>query len=430
MTVSHNSSHKPPIEASLSRHQSSTSRIRLCQGCELPVDSVTVTRGKSAYCPRCDSHLYRGGSPSLSGNLAIAITCLILFYPAHAFDFLTIRLIGVMIPASLSAGIIALANEGYLALAFLVFFCSLLAPFFVFASIVMAHLALQWHWFRSFRYSLWIIQHLKVWAMIDVFLVSVAVSSFKLDDYADIFIGPALISLVLLQILTVLLLSRISIRRYWEAWKPEREYPVRSDKQVHCHHCHLSQHEAPHCRRCQHPLYHRKPRSIAHTWAYVIAASVAIFPANLLPISILITNGQRLEDTILSGVASLVNSGMFGIAAIIFVASIVVPVAKILGIIYLLLAIQFNRQHYHRQRMKLFAAIRWVGKWSVLDLFVIAIMLTLVDRGQLLNFIPGAGAFAFGLVVVVTMLAAESLDPRLIWDNYPSETERKESCNE
>ncbi|MBN8110555.1 paraquat-inducible protein A, partial [Vibrio vulnificus] len=83
---------------------------------------------------------------------------------------------------------------------------------------------------------------------------------------------------------------------------------------VHCHHCHLSQHENARCIRCHHPLHHRKPRSIERTWPYVIAASIAIIPANLLPISILITNGQRHEDTILSGVASLMNSGMYGIA--------------------------------------------------------------------------------------------------------------------
>ncbi|WP_217510495.1 paraquat-inducible protein A [Vibrio metschnikovii] len=414
----------------LTQHTSNTNHLRLCQGCELPVDVVDVPRGKSAYCPRCGTQLYRGGSPSLSGNLAIAVTCLLLFFPAHAFDFLTIRLIGVMIPASLSGGIIALANEGYVILALLVFFCSSLAPFLVFASIVTAHLALRYRWFIGLRYSVWVMQLLKAWAMIDVFLVSVAVSSFKLSDYADIFIGPALFSLVLLQIFTVLLLSRISIRRYWEAWKPEQDYPAQTDKQVHCHHCHLSQHENARCIRCHHPLYHRKPRSIERTWAYVIAASIAIIPANLLPISILITNGQRLEDTILSGVASLMNSGMYGIAAIIFVASIVVPVMKIFGLVYLLLAIQYRRSRYHRQRMSIFYAIKWVGKWSVLDLFVIAIMLTLVDRGQLLNFIPGDGALAFGFVVVLTMLAAESLDPRLLWDNYQQETKHSESCNE
>ncbi|EKO3430570.1 paraquat-inducible protein A [Vibrio fluvialis] len=413
----------------LKQHLTDSGSVRLCQGCELPVDVISVERGKSAYCPRCGTQLYRGGSPSLSGNLAVAITCLLLFIPSQFFDFISIRLVGVMIPASLPAGIISLSNEGYFALALLVFFCSTLAPFLVCGSVVVAHISLHHRWFTGLRYSLTLIQKLKSWAMMDVFLISVAVSCFKLKDYSDVFIGPALYSLVLLQLFTVLLISRISVRRYWEAWKPEREYDAHN-KQVHCHNCHLSQEEGARCTRCHHKLYHRKPQSIERTWAYVIAASVAIFPANIIPISILITNGQRLEDTIFSGVASLVNSGMIGIAIIIFVASIVVPVAKILGLIYLLLAIRFKRQVYHRQRMFIFYVIKWIGKWSVMDLFVISIMLTLVDRGQILDFTPGYGAVAFGMVVVLTMLAAESLDPRLIWDNYPGAVSKNESDNE
>lgn len=414
---------------SLAKHDSDVRTIRLCQGCELPVDVVRVEHGRSAYCPRCGTQLYRGGSPSLSGNLAIAITCLLLFIPSQWFDFISIRLVGVMIPATLPAGIVAMFEEGYGILAILVLFCSTLAPLLVCGSVVTAHMALRYRWFAVLRHSLSLIHLLKSWSMIDVFLVSVAVSCFKLKDFSDIFIGPALYSLVLLQLFTVLLISRISVRRYWEAWQPETDYPLHN-KQIHCHNCHLSQCESARCVRCQHALHHRQPRSIERTWAYVLAAAVAIIPANIIPISILITNGQRLEDTIFSGVASLINSGMIGIAVIIFVASIVVPVAKIVGLMYLLLAIRFKRQVYHRQRMTIYYAIKWIGKWSVMDLFVISIMLTLVDRGQLLDFTPGYGAVAFGMVVVLTMLAAESLDPRLIWDTYPSAVANNESKDE
>ncbi|CAH8197039.1 paraquat-inducible protein A [Vibrio aestuarianus] len=413
----------------LEQHPSASNAIRLCQGCELAVDIVEVAQGKSAYCPRCGTQLYRGGKPSLSGDLAIAVTCLLLFIPSHFFDFISIRLVGVMIPATLPSGVLALMDEGFSLIALLVLFCSSIAPFLVCSSVVTAHMALRFRWFSVLNYSLIIIHKLKPWVMIDVFLVSVAVSCFKLQDYSDIHIGVGLYGLVLLQLATVLLATRVSVRRYWEAWKPENQYTF-EHKDVHCHHCHLSQPENHHCVRCEQKLYHRKPNSIQRTWAYLIAASIAIFPANLIPISILITNGQRLEDTIFSGVASLINSDMVGIAIIIFVASIVVPIIKIFGLTYLLLAIKFKRQVYHRQRMTIFFAIKWIGKWSVMDLFVISIMLTLVDRGQILDFTPGYGAVAFGMVVVLTMLAAESMDPRLIWDNYPDTSEKNELSNE
>ncbi|MDP4492903.1 paraquat-inducible protein A [Vibrio sp. AH4] len=404
----------PPLP--LHSHAMQPSHLRLCPGCELAVDTVKVDQGHSAYCPRCGTQLYRGGSPSLSGNLALAVTCLLLFIPSHFFSYINIRLFGVMIPATLPDGVFALWREGYWALALLVLFCSSIAPLILCLSVLGAHWALRFRHFQTLRYSLLLIHHLKVWVMLDVFLVSVAVSCFKLKDYSDIYVESGLLGLVLLQIFTVLLLSRISTRRYWETWRKEEDYDL-SLKQVHCHNCHLSQPESGHCVRCQHKLYHRKPNSIERTWAYVLAATVAIVPANVIPISILITNGQRLEDTIFSGVASLVKSGMWGIAVIIFVASIVVPVIKIVGLAYLLLAIKFKHEVHQRQRMMIYRGIKWIGKWSVMDLFVISIMLTLVDRGQILDFTPGYGAVAFGMVVVLTMLAAESLDPRLLWDN-------------
>lgn len=419
--------HPPSINTS--SHKTPRTSVRLCQGCELPVDHIALEKGRSAHCPRCGTELYRGGTPSLSGNLAIAITCLLLFIPSHFFDFISIRLFGVMIPATLPHGIWALIQEGFPLLALLIFFCSSIAPLLLSVAVVSAHWALKSRSFKTLKMALNVVQHIKSWAMIDVFLVSVAISCFKLQDYSDIFVGTGLYGLVLLQLATVLLVTRVSVRRYWEAYQPESELRL-GTKQLHCHSCHLSQPEGEHCARCQSPIHHRKPHSMQKTWAYLLAASVAIFPANLMPISILLTNGQRLEDTIFSGVASLVNSGMTGIAIIIFVASIVVPVCKILGLSYILLAIKFKREIFHKQRMYIFFVIKWIGRWSMMDLFVISIMMTLLDRGQILDFTPGYGAIAFGLVVVLTMLATESLDPRLIWDNYKPTQPSREPLDE
>ncbi|MEF1231132.1 paraquat-inducible protein A, partial [Vibrio fortis] len=145
------------------RHQKEAQNVRLCQGCELPVDKTAVPSGKSAYCPRCGTQLYRGGSPSLSGNLAIAVTCLLLFIPSHFFDYISIRLIGVMIPATLPSGVFTLMAEGFPLLGLLILFCSSIAPFLVCSSVLMTHLALDMKWFMPFRYSLAIIQTLKHW---------------------------------------------------------------------------------------------------------------------------------------------------------------------------------------------------------------------------------------------------------------------------
>ena len=203
----------------LTSHLSEASHVRLCHGCELPIDTVSVERGKSAYCPRCGSKLYRGGTPSLSGNLAIAITCLLLFIPSHFFDFISIRLFGVMIPATLPSGVFTLFDEGFVFLSLLIIFCSSIAPLLVSGSVLTAHAALKQRNFPLLKYSLYTIQHLKNWVMIDVFLVSVAISCFKLQDYSDIYVGVGLYGLVLLQIATVMLVTRVSVRRYWEAYE-------------------------------------------------------------------------------------------------------------------------------------------------------------------------------------------------------------------
>lgn len=405
--------------STIETHQTETRAVRLCPGCELAVDIDSLASNQSAYCPRCGTQLYSGFGHSISGNLAIALTCLILFFPALYFPFLSIRLFGEMIPATILDGIILLSHEGFLFLTVLVAYCSIIAPFVACICVLFADLGLKKKRFRLFKQSLKLIQKIKHWMMLDVYILSIAISCFKLQDYSDLHFGYGLYALVCLQILSIILISRLNPQLYWDSWQPEDSYQ-QAKKEINCHNCNLSQQHGSQCHRCHDKLVHRDPRSIQKTWAYLIVALIAIFPANLIPISILYTGGERLEDTILSGIVSLINEDMQGIAFIIFIASIIVPVVKILGIGYILLSIQFGRSVYHKQRMYIYYGIKWIGKWSMMDLFVISIMISLVDRGQILNFTPGFGAVAFGVVVIFTMLAADSLDPRLIWRNHPA----------
>ncbi|MEX5925107.1 paraquat-inducible protein A [Providencia hangzhouensis] len=172
------------------------------------------------------------------------------------------------------------------------------------------------------------------------------------------------------------------------------------------------------CKRCHRPLHYREPYSLQKTWAALIAAMVLLFPANLMPISIFYLNGQRLEDTIYSGVVSLIDSGNWPIAVIVFIASILVPFIKIIIMILLLFSIHLKSNTDPILRMKLLRFVSWIGRWSMLDLFVIALMMTLVNRDQLMSFTMGPAALYFGSAVILTILAVEWLDSRLIWDSY------------
>ncbi|MBA1275985.1 paraquat-inducible protein A [Stutzerimonas azotifigens] len=188
-----------------------------------------------------------------------------------------------------------------------------------------------------------------------------------------------------------------------------------------CHECHQlnrqTETDNQSCLRCGARIHPRRPNSLGRTWALLITAALLYLPANLLPIMTVRSLGQGTPDTIMSGVITLVQHGMLPIAAVVFVASIVVPTFKLVGIGLLLVSVQRHQQLSPRQRIFMFRFIEWIGRWSMLDIFVIAILVAVVNFGSLASVEAGFGAVAFASVVILTMLAALTFDPRLIWDN-------------
>jgi paraquat-inducible protein A len=172
----------------------------------------------------------------------------------------------------------------------------------------------------------------------------------------------------------------------------------------------------PTCPRCGTRLHVRRPNSIARSWAYLAAAAVLYFPANLLPV---IESGglfQSQSDTIWSGVVYLWTTGSQFLAAIVFTASMVIPIAKLLSLSWLLVQAQLRSTRHPMWRARLYRATHYIGRWSMVDIFVGATLVGLVQLGALASIVPGPGAIFFGAVVVLTMLASESFDPRLTWD--------------
>ena len=195
-----------------------------------------------------------------------------------------------------------------------------------------------------------------------------------------------------------------------------------------CHTCHLlsraeTRRAKPCCPRCGSSLHRRKRDSLTRTWALILTAYILYIPANLLPIMTVTMSGRGEPDTIFSGVKELVLGGMWPLALLIFFASITVPVLKLLALTYLLLSVQFKSHWRPRERTVLYRITESVGRWSMIDIFVIAILVALVKLGSLATIEAGAGAVAFGGVVVITMFAAMSFDPRLIWDALENDHE-------
>jgi paraquat-inducible protein A len=170
------------------------------------------------------------------------------------------------------------------------------------------------------------------------------------------------------------------------------------------------------CPRCGNHLHVRKPNSIGRTWALVIAACICYIPANVLPIMTVTSLGTAQSDTILSGVIYLLLHGSWPLALVVFFASVFVPVLKLIILVYLLVSVQRRSRWRPRDRTRLYRFIEAVGRWSMVDIYVVTILVALVRLGNLASIQAEAGAAFFGAVVVITIFAAMTFDPRLIWD--------------
>ncbi len=191
---------------------------------------------------------------------------------------------------------------------------------------------------------------------------------------------------------------------------------------VSCHDCGLlarpATRAAPgHCPRCGEALAWRRPHPIQRTWALLVAAAILYVPANALPVLITDTLTADEADTILSGVVFLYQSGSWPLALIVLIASVLIPIGKIVALAYVLVTVQRGSATSNRQRTRLYRTVEFIGRWSMLDVFVDTFVVALVQLSPLMSVAPGPGVLYFMAVVILTMFAAQSFDPRLIWDS-------------
>lgn len=174
--------------------------------------------------------------------------------------------------------------------------------------------------------------------------------------------------------------------------------------------------ERARCPRCNAVLRPRLPDSLARSWAFLLAGTALYLPANLLPVTNTAALGNRQSDTIFSGIIYFWTDGSYGLALLVFVASILVPMTKLLLLSMLLISLQRHEHRWVQLRLKAWRLLEVIGKWSMLDIFAITMLAALVQVGGLAELTPGPGAIAFGAVVVLTMLATHSFDPRMLFD--------------
>lgn len=390
-----------------------------CPECDTLFSLPVVKSHQIARCPCCNATIRNGRDWTLTRLAAMAMTMLLLMPFAWSEPLLHLDMLGMRIDANLLQGIWQMNNQGDSIPAAMVLFCTVAAP-------LVLVLSLAYLWFgnilgMNLRPVLLMLERLKEWIMLDIYLVGIGVASIKVQDYAFLQPGIGLVAFIGLVLLSILTLIHLNVEQLWDRFYPQRP-AQRADPGLQvclgCHHTGFADSRGR-CRRCHIPLRHRRPYSLQKSWAALIASLIFLFPANLLPISIVYVNGSRQEDTILSGIMSLASSNI-AVAALVFIASILVPFTKVLVLLTLLISIHFKCEQGLRTRIVLLRIVTWIGRWSMLDLFVISLTMSLINRDQLLAFTMGPAAFYFGAAVILTILAVEWLDSRLLWDAHES----------
>jgi paraquat-inducible protein A len=367
---------------------------------------------------------------SLDSCLALAVTGLLLMVVANLMPFMSLRMEGRIQDASLASGAIDLARQGLWPLAALVLLMTIVAPTLKLGATlyVLAGMRLR-HPPRTLRAVARWLDRLHPWAMIEVYILGIFVAYVKLVAFATVVLGLAVYSLAALMVVMAALDALLDYEAVWEALErrgvvppaePSPAEPSKGGPLVRCGACSLVSRwrgEGAPCPRCGARLHWRKPDSIARCWALVLTAAILYVPANLYPIMTVISFGSGAPDTILSGVVHLIQSGMWPLALLVFFASITVPVLKIAGLSLLLLTTQRGARWRLRDRTILYRIIETVGRWSMIDIFMLSILVALVRLDAVATIAPGIGSVSFAAVVVTTMFAAMAFDPRLMWDH-------------
>jgi len=397
-----------------------------CHQCGLLQRLPPVPAGGVASCGRCRAVLYRNRPNGMDRALALTLTGLILFWIANSFPFLAFEMQGQATRVTLLSEVGELFHQGKPIIGVLVFATSFLAPGLLLVLLAAILVPLRLGTVPVFLPPLLrVLTRLTPWVMVEVFLLSILVALVKLAGMASIVLGISLWAIAGLMFVLAAIFANLDFHDLWDRVAPPSSFPdlwAPGTRPITCHTCGLVNPPPAdagagadsRCRRCGAFLHPRKPHSLQRTWALVIAASVCYLPANLLPIMISGYGGWFRADTILGGVIYMLLHGNWGLALIIFLASILVPMIKIVILFYLLVSVRSHKRP--RDRTRLYRVTEVIGKWSMVDIFVVTIMATLVNLGNWGIVRVGPGAVFFGAVVVLTMLAAMSFDPRLIWD--------------
>ena len=401
--------------------------LRECPGCGLFQSIPPLAWGMTATCSRCSTTLHRATGHPIEHSIALTLAALVLLIVMCTTTLMSVQTAGIAHSAYLLSGPEELVRRDMSSLAAVVVFVTLLAPFgkligTLYVLMRLRESAPPRHLRRVFVLA----ERLRPWTMIEVFVFGVFVAYVKLGDLVHITLDTGVYALLALTIVLIWADSALDREAVWRRLHRRDPDDVRTTTvrrhvahAAGCEVCGLVSAPRPDdqgCPRCGTRLHTRKPDSISRTWALVIAAGVMYVPANYYPVLTVMQLGAGSPSTIIGGVEELLASGMYPLAALVFFASIAIPMLKLVGLAVMLVTTQTGRSEWLRDRTRLYLVVRAIGRWSMIDIFMEALLGALVRFGSVITIEPGIGAVAFCGVVILTIFAAESFDPRLMWD--------------
>jgi paraquat-inducible protein A len=399
-----------------------------CPDCGLVQRLPRVRRRHIAECRRCARVLAGPAGGRIDAPLALALAALLLLVPATIDPLLRVAAHGAARTCWLWSGIGGLWQEGFRGLAVIVAAFSLALPYLYLSALIAVLAALRLgvrrHLGPPFR---WIVRA-RAWMMLEIFLVGCFVAYSRLRLFVGVHVLAGGWCLMGATLALLLALTQLEERTVWQALPLRPASQSNGTRAIGCTSCELlvaGAQAGDACPRCGAALHERRPYAFTVTAALVAAGFLLYVPANVLPVLTLVSLGHRQSNTIITGVLELVHNRLWPLALIVFLASIVVPLLKLCGLTWMLLATLQGSSRALIVRTRYFRLIDTVGSWSNVDVFVASVLVALLQFGAIAQARAGVGLTAFAAVVIITMIATRTFDPRLMWDAPQKSPQRR-----
>lgn len=401
-----------------------------CPECGCVVDLPKLRQGQEACCPRCHHQLVRIENHAFQMPLACALAALVLMVLVYSQTFADVVLGGVYTHLSLPEMVLSLMVRDFNFLGSILFLLTFGSPVFFLLLCVYVYISLLRDTPLPYLlYATRVVTRLRQWIMIDVFFISGLIADIKMSTVAQVDFG---VGFWLMPVLALLVLrTALAVPIHWVYYQIHRSenreilHFRQPENTICCTRCLFYRPASEQtCGVCGSQLFNRRPRSLMISFCFLLAAAILYIPANTLPIMISADPTKKMVNTIMNGIIYMWDDGDKLIAAIIFSASVLVPSLKIVSMAVLLLNAKFKPIWSADKLLLQYRLTELVGRWSMIDIFVIIILMTAFHT-PLAKVLPGPAALYFCLVVILTMLSAHFFDVRLIWDKQNQATFRQ-----